>query len=300
MPAPTYAASSVQAGMYAELNALRSKAGAGLLAQSVLIDVAAQKHADYLHFNPADGHVEYAGKTGFYAASHTERIALAGYKAATATESIGGTGASFKGEDCSLGLLNSVYHAAAMLSSYTDVGVGSNVDGLGAPTCIYDFATPAGSSYVQIPASGALVAYPYAGQTDAPANFEAATEVPRPPVTVLPDALVGTPILVSIGNADYYNAKAAGTLSPSLTTFELRDSAGNLVPSVVLAGSGISGAGTVVNSDANLAGNWIVLVPKAPLNLGANYSVKFSATISSGTVVAKVWSFTTSTRTDMR
>lgn len=292
----TYAPSSAQLSAYNALSFVRTNAGAGLLAQSTQLDTAAAAHAAYLTANIAGGltHTEDSTKPAYYEATVGSRIAKAGFTAGYATEVIGGTGASMQGSDCVLGLLNTVYHAAALLSYGTQVGVGFGTDGAGVPLCVANLATTSVQTYGQVPAAGALVAYPYDTQTNVLETFYVGYESPRPSVTLFPNLTAGTPVVVNVRNADYLNFKAAGTLAAVVTKFELKDAGGNLVPSGILANSDITGSGFTVTADSNLGEGFAVLVPLSPLSKNVTYTASFTATLKAGaTPVTKTWSFTT-------
>jgi len=290
----TYTAASLEADAFAVINAARQAAGAGVVVQSAQMDAAAKAHADYLTANPEDSHYEDAAKSGFYAYSPADRVAKAGFSAGFVNEVIGGTGVSLKGSDCILGLLNTVYHAAAILSPVTNVGVGFGQDAIGVPRCVADFATAASESFAQVAPAGELVAYPYSGQTGVLETFYVAYERPRPSATLFPNTTAGTPVVVNVRNADFVNFKAAGTLAAVVTKFELKDAGGNAVPVGILANSGITGSGLMLTADANLGEGFVVLVPLSPLAKGVTYTASVTATLKAGgTPVTRAWSFTT-------
>jgi len=310
---PSYAASSQQVGFFNALNAVRAAAGAGYVDQSTKIDVASQAHADYLTANPAEGHVEDPAKPRFYADTVAARLTKAGYSFGLATEVIGGTGASLSASDCVLGLMDTVYHAAALLSEETGFGVGIGSDAAGVPLCVSDLAAASTDTYGQVPSAGALIAYPYDGQTDVLDAFCVSCELPRPSPALFPDpapvtytdlggvlhtyqpsAEVGTPIIVRLRNADFVNAQAAGTLAATVTQFSLTDAGGNTVPAAILAATDVTGSGVTLNSDSNLGDGFVVLVPLSPLSVSTTYTAHFSATLTAGgAALAKTWSFTT-------
>lgn len=294
--APTYAANSTALSAYNALSVARTSAGAGVVAQSAQLDTAAGAHAAYLTANIASGltHTEDSTKPSYYEATVGSRIAKAGFNAGFATEVIGGAGASMQGSDCVLGLLNTVYHAAALLSPATQVGVGFGTDGAGVPLCVADLAATSAQTYGQVPAAGALVAYPYNTQANVLDTFYVGYESPRPSATLFPNLTAGTPVVVSVRNADYLNFKAAGTLAVVVTKFELKDAGGNVVPSGILANSAITGSGVTLTSDSNLGEGFAVLVPLSPLSNNVTYTATFTATLKSGaTPLTKTWSFTT-------
>lgn len=291
----TYTTGSVQESAMNALNQARLAAGVGQLAQSAQIDVAAQAHAAYVSLNGSVSHDEVQTGAGFYAATPSQRIAKAGFSASMSSEVIGGTGASRLGSDCALGLLGSVYHGATLLSSYTHAGVGTALDGLGVPTCVINLASTPQQQLGQIMPASTFGAYPFNGQTKVFEIFYAGYEIPRPPVSLFPNLMVGTPVHANVRNADYLNFRQAGTLSLTVTQFELRDAVGNLIDAHIMAEKAAkAGPGVTLNADNILPDGFIVLVPKSPLLKGQTYTARFSATLKAGgTPLTKIWSFTT-------
>lgn len=291
-----YAANSLEADAFATLNQARSAAGAGYVSQSAALDTAAAAHARYLTTNITWGivHTEDPSKGDYYEATPASRLAKAGFSAGFSTEVIGGTGATMKGSDCVLGLLNTVYHAAALLSRGTHVGLGFGTDAGGIPLCVADLGNLASESYTQVAPTGELIAYPYVGQTGVLETFYVAYEVPRPSATLFPNTTAGTPVVVNVRNADFVNLKAAATLNVAVSKFELKDAGGNIVPAGILANSGVAGSGVTLTPDSNLGEGFVVLVPLSPLSKGATYTAAFTATLKAGgTPVTKSWSFST-------
>jgi len=276
-----------------QLDAVRLGAGAGLLAQSTALDTSAASHAKYLTdngFNSADSaHDETSGLADYTGANPFTRMQAAGYSYSYATEVIGDIGSTSATSDCVGDLLDTVYHAVSMLSRVTDVGFGFG-SGAAAGMCTIDLASPLnGGAAMQIPPSGAVVAYPYNGSTVAHGTFHVSNESPRVSTTLLPNATAGTPILVGFRNQDL----VAGGVA-TVTQFTLANSAGASVPSVLLSDSAIQGSG--LNADADLSSgsgtDFVVLVPVSPLAAGT-YTVTLHAAISGGRALAlTTWSFT--------
>ncbi|MEP6506235.1 MAG: hypothetical protein ABJD97_23060, partial [Betaproteobacteria bacterium] len=209
----------------------------------------------------------------------------AGYVYSYATEVIGDIGSTSTSSDCVGDLLDTVYHAASMLSRVTDVGFGFG-SGSAAGMCTIDMASPlSGGASRQIPPSGAVIAYPYDGSTVAHGTFRVSNESPRVSLALLPNATAGTPIVVGFRNQDYV---AGGR--PTITRLTLATSAGAAVAGVILADPTVTGTG--VNTDAGLNSGFAVFVPSNPLPAGT-YTVTLQATISGGRVLAlSSWSFT--------
>ena len=274
-----------------QLNAVRLGAGAGLLAQSTALDTSAQGHANYLTangFNSADSaHDETSGLAAFTGANPFVRMRNAGYNYSYATEVIGDIGSTSSSSDCVGDLLDTVYHAASMLSRVTDVGFGYGT-GSAAGMCTIDMGSPlSGGSARQIPPSGAIVAYPFNGGAVAHGTFHVSSESPRVSTTLLPNATAGTPIVVGFRNQDVV---AGGVVT--ITQFSLATAAGVAVPGVILADPVVTGGN--VNADADLNSVFAVLVPTSPLAAGT-YTVTLHATIGGGQAIApSTWSFTVS------
>ncbi len=272
-----------------QLDAARLGAGAGLLAQSAALDSSAQSHANYLTangFNSADSaHDETSGLADFTGANPFVRMQNAGYNYSFATEVIGDIGSASSTSDCVGDLLDTVYHAASMLSRVTDVGFGFGT-GTAAGMCTIDMGSPLnGGDAKQIPPSGAVVAYPFNGSTVAHGTFHVSSESPRVSKALLPNATAGTPILVGFRNQDVMDG---GTVT--ITQFSVATSGGTAVPAVIVADPAVVGSN--VNADSELNSAFAVLVPVSPLAAGT-YVVTLHATISGGQALAlSTWSFT--------
>ena len=293
LPESTYADAEALSAFTA-LNAMRSGAGAGLVAQSVALDTAATAHARYLTTNSEFTHSEDPAKPEFYGVWPSDRLAQAGFSAGYSTEVIA-AGPSATGAGCVAELLNSVYHAVALLSQATHVGFGFGLDGSGVPLCVVDLATDSLDGHGQVAPSDAFVAYPYVGQRGVIETFYVAYESPRPSAVLFPNLTAGTPVVVNVRNADFLNFEAAGTLLPTVTQFVLTDANGNIVPSAILANPAlVAAAGVTLHADANLPAGSVVLVPLASLSKGVAYSVTFAATLTTGgRALANNWTFTT-------
>ena len=287
--APNYA-DARRVAAFNQLNVARQGAGAGLLAQSAALDTSSLDHANYLTVNgygSADSpHDETAGLADFSGADPFVRMQDAGYgNYSFATEVIGDIGSQSPTSDCVGDLLDTVYHAVSMLSRSTDAGFGFG-SGTAAGMCTIDMAAPLGASSLQIPPSGAIVAYPFGGSTVAHGTFHVSSETPRVPTTLLPNNTAGTPIVIGFRNQDFVaGGKAA------ITQLSIANAAGKTLPSVILGGPGVSGPG--VNNDPGLKYDegFAVLVPVAPLAAGS-YTVTLHATVSGGQALSLTqWTF---------
>ena len=296
VPAPTYPRTSQQFDAFTTLNTVRAAAGAGKVAQSFPIDLASQAHADYVQTNIAtltDWHAEQPSKPDFYAQTVGERLSKAGYDVFYATEVIGGTGASLKASDCVYGLLNTVYHAAAILGQAFDVGIGIAADAANIPLCVIDFGHTMSWTDGQVPGSGKFVSYPYAGQAGVEYTSYLGNEIPRVSISLVPSATAGTPVIVSMHNADFVNAQGTAQFDPKIKTLQLSGPAG-VVPAVIVAEPKIKSAGAQLNADGALPSGTAVLIPLSPLTANTTYTVTFDATITTkGNQVGGTWNFKT-------
>jgi uncharacterized protein YkwD len=289
---------SRQLAAFNELNAVRLGAGAGLLAQSTMLDTSATKHTAYLTANgfntTLSAHDESEAGIGFYGADPFARMKNAGYNYSYATEVIGDIGSTSSTNDCVADLLDTVYHAASMLSRVTEVGVGFGGAGSAAAgMCTIDMASAlaGGGSAKQIPPSGAIVAYPYGGSTVAHGTFHVDNESPRVSRSLISTSTAGTPVIIGFRNQDVV---AGGAVL--ITQFTMATSGGTAVPGVILGaiaqGSAAAVTGTNVNADASLDTDFAAFVPSNPLTPGT-YTVTLHALISGGQALGlTTWSFT--------
>jgi uncharacterized protein YkwD len=275
----------------ARLNAIRQRAGAGVLALSSALGVAASRHAAYLDANglqsAANVHEETAGLAAYSGADPFVRMRRAGYRLSYASEVIGGIGSTSPDSACVDELMDTVYHAALLLSRVTEVGLAFG-SGPYPGMCTIDLGAPLEAHGGQVPPPGELVAYPAPGMTVASGTYAVAAENPRPPLGLFPNAKAGTPVLVGFRNADYLAADAA---SPRVVIdrFALTTADGVAVPGIVLADAGI--VGSDVNFDRQLHGGFAALVPARPLPAG-RYRVTLRARIVGGRSLApSSWCF---------
>jgi uncharacterized protein YkwD len=294
-PPTSYTSGSAGAGAIASLNAARQGAGAGLLVQSTQLDDAAAAHARYLAANiGSTGHTEDSTKINYYELSPASRVAKAGFAAGASTEAISNSG-TLLASDCMQPLLNSLYNAVALLGPSTHVGFGFGSNFATTPFCVSVLATPSSSLYGQVAGTGSLLTYPYGGQYEVIEAFDVNLETPRPPLTLFPNTMAGTPVIVNVRNADFVNLLAAGALDVVVNRFELTDQSGNRVPAAVLANPSLRpGAAMTLNADADLLTGAAVLIPLAPLLRAHTYTVVFSAELKAGgPALDRTWSFTT-------
>ena len=279
-----------RAGAIAKLNAIRQRAGAGVLTLSPALGVAASRHAAYLDANglqsAANVHGETAGLTAYSGADPFVRMRMAGYRMSYATEVIGGIGLTSPDSACVDELMNTVYHAALLLSRVAEVGLAFG-SGRYAGMCTIDLGA-AFEARGQVPPPGEVVAYPAPGMTVPSGTYAVSAENPRPPLGLLPNAKAGAPVLVGFRNADFIAADAAMP-RVVIDRFALTDADGTAIPSIVLADAGIIGSD--VNLDKQLHGGFAALVPVRPLPAG-RYRVTLRARIVGGRSLAQSsWCF---------
>lgn len=281
------------------VSSIRQGAGDGLLAQSNPLDQAANSHTAYLVNNSLvassvyltstiggelGAHYEVNTYPGYTGTTPQARATAAGY-AGTVTENISFGTAS--GADCVTSQEDSVYHLAALLSPFINVGISFNAGNGTGSSCTIELGIPS-TTLGQLPASG-IVMYPYSGQVSVPPTFYNQAEIPNP-ATDLSSA--GHPVAVSLYTQ----------LTPSLSgsdivihTYSMTTGINPVSPvsARVLANSGVTSTGPTLTTDNAINGaGFVVLLPVAPLTPNTVYTVTFSATVK-GTAVSKSWSFTT-------
>ncbi|WP_426317965.1 CAP domain-containing protein [Pseudoduganella sp. R-43] len=293
VPAPTYAAGSGNLSIFNAINALRSKIGSGLLAQSLLLDKSAGAHWSYINQNGiSELHGETAGKPGYTGVRAGDRIAAAGYTASVSGEAIFSTVGTDKYMTCVAEWANSVYHAALLFASTIDIGVAANNfnPAEGASTlCVVDVATST-TQTAQLPGAGSIRAYPYANQADVPFVFFNRTETPTP----VPDlAEAGTPVTVS------FETRGMAVTAPiAISQFTLTPAGGTAVEARILVNKGgklgpvIASNGPALTDDGNMQGFTATLVPVLRLKAATAYNVALIAVVD-GKTINKSWTFTT-------
>ncbi|WP_156397933.1 hypothetical protein [Duganella sp. Root336D2] len=293
VPPPTYAAGSGSLSIFNAINALRSKIGSGLLAQSLLLDKSTGAHWSYINQNGiSELHGETAGKPGYTGVRAADRIAAAGYAASVSGEAIYSTVGTDKYATCVAEWANSVYHAALLFASTIDIGIAANnfnpVEGA-STLCAVDVATSTTQS-AQLPGAGSIRAYPYANQADVPFVFFNRTETPTP----VPDLVeAGTPVTVS------FETRGMALTAPiAISQFSLTPAGGAAVDARILVNKGgklgpvITTNGPALTDDANMQGFTATLVPVLRLKPGTAYTVALIAMVD-GKAVNKSWTFTT-------
>lgn len=280
------------------INQIRSGAGAGKLAQSSALDLAAKSHTGYfmqnsdldgaylgaMHEGVLGGHYEDPAKPGFYGKTPQERATKAGY-AGKVSELISFGAAN--SADCVESLENSVYHLAQIISPlYVDVGISFESSSAGGTVCALELGLPS-TTLGQLPAAGSVAIYPYDEQTRVAPTFYNQAEAPIP----APDLRrAGHPVAVSL-----YSMAAPALVGSDIVVkaFSMTSNGGTPVTVRVLAKSGVASSGPALTFDDAIADAGVVfLLPTAPLAANTVYTVTFAATLK-GASVSKAWSFTT-------
>lgn len=253
------------------LNYRRGQVGISVLAQSTLIDRAAQAHSDYQKLNDQITHDETAGKAGYTGATLLQRLNAAGYNFANATYAYGevisaatnGSGAYMAEE-----LITAIYHRFVIFEpQFKEIGTGAAATIRGYNYFTADFA--ANNGYGPGIGRGKFVTWPYNGQTAVTPNFFSDYEAPDP----VPNANeVGYPVSV---HADISAVLTVGS-------FTIQPQGGQALAVRLLQHA----------TDQETPQSAAAIVPLSVLKAATTYEVTFSGTID-GVATTKSWSFTT-------
>ena len=286
VPTPTYAAGSERLAAYNRVNALRTMAGLGLVAQNAQLDQAAQAHAQY---NARYGglHTEVPGNIGFTGADPGARITAAGYPWADYAENVDAR-QSFFGVDL-VNELNCIpYHRLGIMSyALVDLGVGYASDTSTVPNnfIVLDFARPtSGKGSTGQGATAPFFVWPLDSSTGTQAR-EYQGESPNP----VPE-LMGAPWGCAVSVHTNKNWR-----SLSVSSFVLYDATGAVVPTKLLTYA------TDVNLQNYNDKATAFLIPLAPLAFNSTYTATFTGGYRlltdpvsvADTPLKKTWSFTT-------
>lgn len=286
----TYPSSSEEYVFATVYNKFRADLGLGLLAQSPLLDKAAQNHLAYLlrndvntggtvnmnTFDPATGrpmlHIESGDKPLFTGAQELDRAKSVGYAGTYVAEQVtfgGGKGAQAAFDS----LTSTVYHRAAlMFQGPRDMAVAVGSDRSQTYVLEVGYAKP------QSQASDYVGVYPVPNQTGV--GLHAGVEAPNP----FPD--------LSTANADF------PTKTGYPISLTVREGATLEVVSFTLTEVGAVAAldARIMTKDndpnRNLGANLAFLVAKAPLKANTTYTASFVGRVSNA-ALTKEWKFTT-------
>lgn len=253
------------------INFRRSQVGIPLMTQNALVDRAAQAHSNYQKLNDVIMHEEVAGKPGFTGVDLLARLNAAGYTFARNSYAYGeviSATSSNSGAYMADELITAIYHRFVMFEPmFKEIGTGAATTAKGYTYFTSDFT--ANNGYGAGIGRGAVVTWPYSGQTGVTPNFFSDYEAPDP----IPNANeVGYPVSV--------HADITATLTVRSFTIHAR---GGADLSVKLLEHG---------SDAETPVSAAAIVPLSPLRGATTYDVTFNGS-ADGLPVSKVWSFTT-------
>lgn len=280
VPVPTYAADSVEAGVFRVLNDERSRCGFGKVAQNAKLDTAAAAHTAYLaaRWNESlssSGAMEDEGRSGYTGANPIERASRAGY-AATVGEyrSYHAMGAA---KDYSNALvrtmLASVYQQVGMLDGNRDVGASIGFATQLLPMAILTWVngTPQG---VPLQDNAEVITYPCEGSSGVQPYVYGESPDPFAGLGIALDRQVGQPI--------YVRAPAGQSLR--LTSATVIDANGTSVPVALYHAE--------QDPQHQLTASQAFVVPRAPLAEASRYSVQVQGT-SNGVPFSRQFSFST-------
>jgi len=282
VPAPVgYDADRLAA--FNRLNEIRVSAGLGMLAQSGPMDQAAQAHAAWISANDSFTHVEQVGTPGFTGTDWAQRDEAFGYVPVEGYEVMSAPVHGAAGVD---GLVNTVYHRAAMLAfEPVDVGIGWSAlaaTDVSMPLVI-DLTRPGndpvrGLGQLAQASIGGVAIWPLADALDVPVRLGQESPNPVPEQDVL---TLGTPASLTV-EADKTITAASFVMTNGTT--------GAILPTRILTNAN--------DPNFSIPGSFVALVPLTVLDPGTRYVVAFSGSTTqfpAGTTetVNRQWSFTT-------
>lgn len=265
------------------INYRRGQAGIPLVAQNALVARAAQAHSDYQRLNGQITHDEDASLPGFTGVHELERLAAAGYvldvpagyaygEVISATS--GGTGAYMVDE-----LITAIYHRFVILEPrFKEIGTGSATSTRGTTYFTSDFV--ANHGFGQGIGGGALVSWPYNGQTGVTPNFFSDNEEPDP---VCGPNEVGYPISV--------HANIDSTVTVQSFTVQARGGAALRVKLLDYA-TDVTACSGPPPPKPKTPESAAAIIPLDVLKGATTYDVRFVGAVN-GVPVTQTWSFTT-------
>jgi uncharacterized protein YkwD len=265
------------------LNEIRLSAGLGMLAQSRVMDRAAQAHADWEIANDIYGHVEQAGTVGFTGAHWWDRDEAIGYTPASGEEVATSGYASGDAMDI---LANVAYHRIALLTiEWVDVGIGHSsgmIPNVSEPLVV-DMAVPQGDAVrgqgqlAQV-SSGGVVVWPVDGAQGVRTHMGGESPNPVAESDVL---ALGMPVSVTV----------ASGRTISVTRFTLRNSStGAIVPTYLLT--------HLNDTNALVPTSYVAVIPLAALASNASFDVDFEGDVvepdtNASMPLSRAWRFST-------
>ena len=235
-------------------NDLRAAIGAPAVRGDDRVNAAARRHAEYLARNAVGGHDETPGQAGFTGVSVRDRLDAQGYAGATASEVAISSGSGSEGVR-SLWVLP--YHRLGLMHPHAVVAGWGHAEIAGRTATVgvlvYDFASPS-PDRVRSPAVGQRVPATWSGD-ESPDVLPAGAARP-----------VGYPVMVV-----FSSARPVGLRSARLTDASSHEVAHEVVPQLY-------------------EGDYVAIVPSAPLRPGDRYRVRLELSVAGDTVVDE-WEF---------
>ncbi len=269
VPAPTYGDARDQA--FNRVNEIRRQVGLGLLAQNDRLDLAAQRHADYLAYNYVElSHLQIEGLPGFTGVHAINRATSAGYAAGLSSAPTVDETIIPELPNADLGrtidyFMAMPYHRIPYLNhANIDIGMGRRlIPGSRADIYVTDFGYHAGRR--QGSPATPFVVWPQPNSTID--RLDTPFEIPPPP---------------GRGFAPSIHVDPSRVLK--VESFEMRGAGGVLVPATILSTA----------TDPVLLGRpyAVLLSPTSALTAATRYSVRFAGT-SNGQPLNYEWSFNT-------
>jgi uncharacterized protein YkwD len=277
------------------INYRRAQVGMSALAQSSLIDRAAQNHSDYQRLNNTITHEEVAGKPGFTGVEVQDRLAAAGYVlnefASRAYGEVISATSNGSGQYMAEELITAVYHRFVIFEPvFKEIGTGAATTSQGYHYFTANFA--ANNGYGAGLPNGQIAVWPVNGQVAVPRNFFSDTESPDP----VPPCANNIPApdcgLNEVGYPISVHADA--NLQIRVTSFTVRPRGRADLPVRLLSRA----------NDTHTGKSSAAIVPLAPLAANTVHEVSFTGNLDvvtgpkqdiivSSTPITRTWSFTT-------
>lgn len=267
-------------------NFRRGQIGMATLAQSALIDRAAQSHSDYQKFLPAQAsgqpafptHEEVRGNAGFTGVSEKDRLNAAGYTIPVSGYAYGeviSASTSTSGFYMAEELITAIYHRFVIFEpEFKDIGTGFGTTSRSYTYFTADFGATNG--YGPGLGRGKFVTWPFNGQSAVTPNFFSDSEAPDP----VPEKDSNGKSIDEVGYPVSVHADISAVVKVQSFTIQPR------------GGSALSTKLLQHSTDAETVESAAAIVPLSPLRSATTYDVSFSGTID-GVAVTRSWSFTT-------
>lgn len=260
---------------FSTLNMVRNKIGLHSLYINQKLNIAAEKHAQYLLSNDIASHEELANMKNFYGQWPIDRAQNAGYTSGYEGQNIEfniGEVLTLSQEDTSKSLdslMRAIYHRFIMLEpSYNEIGLSSLTMGSKSTlSMLLGVKSPTG----QLPEIK-LSYYPY-NNSYVPTSFRPEEEIPNP---VPEKQMVGYPISVQLPLGYPLN----------ITEFNMQEDN---------SGEKIEGKFLTFKNDPHVKDNQFAFIPWEPLKENQKYNINIKGN-TKGATINFAWSFTTLTK----